>query len=100
MTHHRKLSSAFIKNAPVGKHNDGEGLWLHKRKDGGAQWVLRVSLDGERREMGLGGFPFISLTEARRFAAKYRKIAKFGLDPIIYREKSKKDAARELMNEH
>ena len=100
MTHRRKLSSAFIKDAPVGKHNDGEGLWLHKRNDGGAQWVLRISLDGKRREMGLGGFPFISLTEARRFAAKYRKIAKFGRYPIIFREKSKKDGARELMNDN
>ena len=100
MTHRRKLSSAFIKDAPVGKHNDGEGLWLHKRNDGGAQWVLRISRDGKRREMGLGGFQFISLTEARRFSAKYRKIAKFGRDPIIFREKCKKDRSRELMNDN
>jgi hypothetical protein len=36
-----------------GKHNDGGGLWLIKRKDGGAQWIYRFSLHGKRPEMGL-----------------------------------------------
>ena len=49
-----RLSAAFVKTAPVGKHNDGSGLWLHKRRDGGAQWILRVVVHGQRREMGLG----------------------------------------------
>jgi hypothetical protein len=34
-----RLSSQFLKSAPVGKHCDGAGLWLIKRDDGGAQWV-------------------------------------------------------------
>ncbi|WP_366141393.1 hypothetical protein [uncultured Shimia sp.] len=29
-------------------------MWLYKRSDGGAQWVLRVTVFGKRREMGLG----------------------------------------------
>jgi len=33
----------------VGKHCDGAGLWLIKREDGGAQWVLRVTVHGRRR---------------------------------------------------
>ena len=47
------LTSAFLKSAPAGKHIDGAGLWFIKRADGGAQWMLRVSLGGKRREMGL-----------------------------------------------
>ena len=54
MTQLHRLSSAFVKSAPHGKHADGQGLWLIKRADGGAQWVLRISLGGKRREMGLG----------------------------------------------
>ena len=63
------LTSAFLKSAPTGKHIDGAGLWFIKRPDGGAQWMLRVSLRGKRREMGLGGFPDVSLKEARELAA-------------------------------
>ena len=37
-----KLSAAFVRSAPTGKHSDGGGLWLHQRPDGGAQWFLRV----------------------------------------------------------
>ena len=49
MTQLNRLSSAFIKSAPNGKHADGQGLWLVKRADGGSQWVLRISLAGKRR---------------------------------------------------
>jgi len=67
------LTSAFLKSAPTGKHIDGAGLWFIKRPDGGAQWMLRISLGGKRREMGLGGFPDVALKEARELAADYRK---------------------------
>ncbi|MGV8988483.1 MAG: Arm DNA-binding domain-containing protein [Cypionkella sp.] len=43
-----------IRNAKCGKYLDGGGLWLVKREDGGGQWVLRVTVHGRRREMGLG----------------------------------------------
>ena len=59
-----------LKNAPVGKHCDGAGLWLVKREDGGAQWVLRVTVHGRRREMGLGGFPTLKLTKTRKLATR------------------------------
>jgi hypothetical protein len=49
LTQLNRLSSAFIKNTPRGKHADGQGLWLVKRADGGSQWVLRISLAGKRR---------------------------------------------------
>ena len=77
-----QLTSAFLKTAPSGKHLDGLGLWYVKRPNGGSQWMLRISLGGKRREMGLGGFPDVSLKEARGLAADYRKMAKQGIDPI------------------
>ena len=61
-----RLSSQFVKTAPVGKHCDGAGLWLVKRDDGGAQWVQRVTVHGRRREMGLGGYPALGLADARK----------------------------------
>ena len=88
------LSPAFVKNAPPGKHADGAGLWLIKRTDGGAQWVLRVSLGGKRREMGLGSLIDVSLKEAREVAAEYRKLAKQGVDPISKRQAQRRELLR------
>ena len=70
-----RLTSSFIKTAPVGKHCDGAGLWLVKRDDGGAQWVQRVTVHGRRREMGLGGYPSLGLAEARKLAGRWRDMA-------------------------
>lgn len=90
-----RLTSQFLKSAPVGKHCDGAGLWLVKREDGGAQWVLRVTVHGRRREMGLGGFPSLSLAEARKQSDRWRKLAAAGRDPIKEREAEERAARRE-----
>jgi len=41
-------SNAFTvaqrKSLPAGKHCDGKVRWIHKRADGGAQWVVRFKL--------------------------------------------------------
>lgn len=98
LTRSNLLTSAFLKSAPTGKHVDGAGLWFIKRPDGGAQWMLRVSLGGKRREMGLGGFPDVSLKEARELAADYRKLAKQGVDPIKARMRQRREALRPESN--
>ena len=93
-----QLTSAFLKTAPSGKHLDGLGLWYVKRPNGGSQWMLRISLGGKRREMGLGGFPDVSLKEARGLAADYRKMAKQGIDPIKKRSQQRREALRPESN--
>ena len=93
-----QLTSAFLKTAPSGKHLDGLGLWYVKRPNGGSQWMLRISLGGKRREMGLGGFPAVSLKEARELAADYRKMAKHGIDPIKKRSQQRREALRPKSN--
>ncbi|MGR3548260.1 MAG: tyrosine-type recombinase/integrase [Roseovarius sp.] len=90
-----RLSAGFLKSAPVGKHCDGAGLWLIKREDGGAQWVLRVTVHGRRREMGLGGFPALGLADARKLADRWRKVAAAGRDPVKEREAEERAARRE-----
>ncbi|MGO4916550.1 tyrosine-type recombinase/integrase [Pseudogemmobacter sp. W21_MBD1_M6] len=90
-----RLTAIFLKTAPVGKHCDGAGLWLVKRDDGGAQWVLRVTVHGRRREMGLGGFPTLSLAEARNVAERWRNVAAAGRDPVKEREAEERAARRE-----
>ncbi|WP_297781146.1 site-specific integrase [uncultured Roseovarius sp.] len=90
-----RLTAGFLKSPPVGKHCDGAGLWLVVRDDGGAQWVLRVTVHGRRREMGLGGYPSLRLAEARKKASRWRDIAAAGRDPIKEREAEERAARRE-----
>lgn len=91
-----RLSATGVKAASVGKHADGHGLWFVKRADGGAQWVLRVTAHGRRREMGLGAYPAVSLKEAREAADQWQPIARNGKDPIKERERQRREAARNI----
>ncbi len=91
-----KLTAATARSARIGKYADGGGLWLHKRSDGGAQWVLRVTIHGRRREMGLGRYPDVSLKEAREAADKWRAVVRDGLDPIKERDRRRREEARKL----
>ena len=94
MASRHKLSAAFVRTAPPGKYNDGAGLWLHKRADGGAQWFLRVTVHGRRREMGLGGLANVSLKQARDLADQYRSMAANAVDPIKERGRRNRELAR------
>ena len=91
----KPLTAIAVKNAKPGKYNDGSGLWLHKRVDGGAQWFLRYTIHGKRREMGLGkaGDKHVSLKAARTGAAKWREVVASGRDPIQVRDKENRAAA-------
>jgi len=91
-----KLTAISAKNAGPGKYSDGGGLWLVKRADGGGQWVLRVTIHGRRREMGLGSFSEVSLKEAREVADKWRGVTRSNVDPIKERERQKREAAKKL----
>ncbi|MGV0004876.1 tyrosine-type recombinase/integrase [Brucella melitensis] len=91
-----RLSARAATTLGPGKHNDGAGLWLHKRPDGGGQWILRVTIHGRRREMGLGSALEVSLKEAREAAEKWRAMVRSNIDPIKERERQKREAARNL----
>ena len=98
MTTHslNKLSAQEVKYAAPGKHSDGGGLWLHQREGGKGQWVLRITVHGRRREMGLGSAQDVTLKSARELAAKWRALAAAEVDPIKQREKERREALRNL----
>lgn len=89
-----RLTAIGVKNAPPGKHPDGGGLWLHKRDDGGGQWVLRVTVHGRRREMGLGSAAMVTLKDARDAAQQWRAMTQDNLDPIKERERQRRASGR------
>ncbi|HEY2358107.1 MAG TPA: integrase arm-type DNA-binding domain-containing protein [Phenylobacterium sp.] len=58
------------------------GLALQVLPSGGRTWVLRATMAGRRRDMGLGGFPDVPLADARTAARNARELIRSGLDPI------------------
>lgn len=70
--------------ATPGLHFVGEvaGLALQVLPTGGRTWVLRFTAGGRRREMGLGGYPEVSLADARVKARTAKESIKRGIDPI------------------
>lgn len=91
-----RLSAKGAAALAPGKHADGAGLWLVKDEPHRGKWVLRVTVHGRRREMGLGAFPAVSLAEARRLAGEGRAKVRAGLDPIKERERERREVARNL----
>lgn len=81
-----KLSARKVDTALTGKYDDGGGLRLVVSATGSRKWVLRFTIDGKRREMGLGSYPDVGLSKARELASEYRKQVKDGIDPIEARK--------------
>lgn len=59
-----------------------DGLALQILPSGGRSWILRLTVGSKRRDMGLGGFPDVTLTQARDAARIARANVKLGIDPI------------------
>ena len=58
------------------------GIHLQLTPKNGRSWVLRTKVGAARRDIGLGGFPAVTLSQARE------KIA-HGIDPVEERKASK-----------
>ncbi|MES2493696.1 MAG: integrase arm-type DNA-binding domain-containing protein [Pseudomonadota bacterium] len=114
-----KVRTAKPGVAPDGKpkkavYPDGDGLLLWVKPTGARFWVLRVQVNGKRRDIGLGsvaletvgGSAFgdhdpvadtslmlrssLTLAEARKKAAALRELAKAGANPIAERDKERR----------
>lgn len=71
--------------------SDGGGLLLEVRSSGARVWLCRTVVAGKRRDMGLGGYPAVSLAQARKKAEAARTAAREGLDPIAARRRQKRE---------
>lgn len=68
--------------------NDGDGLRLRVRPNGGRDWFYvyrRIGATTPTKLM-LGSYPTLKLADAREIAAQYRKQRQQGTDPKAYRE--------------
>ena len=89
-----KLTPAFVKAIKhsgktqfAERHHDGDGLMLCVQPGGSKSWVQRIAIHGRRRTCGLGGYPLVSIKDARRMAFDNRALARQGGDPLALRKK-------------
>ena len=98
------LTAAFVKHAEPGKHYDTNGLFLKVEPGGTRRWVQRIVIRGRRRDVGLGGYPLVSLAEARQQAFGNRKLARAGGDPIALKRQHHvptfEEAAEQVIDLH
>ena len=81
-----KRTAAWVRSVTKpGKYGDQHGLILRVQPSGAKAWIWRGTVNGRRRDLGLGRYPYVSLAEARAKAFEYRKTALEGGDPAAVR---------------
>lgn len=65
------------------------GLHLQITAGGSRSWVLRATVGAKRRDIGLGGYPDVSLAQARERAREVRDQIWRGVDPVEERKASR-----------
>ena len=97
----KELSALDVKRiTKPGRHAVGvvPGLVLNVKPDTGAKsWMLRTVIGNRRRCLGLGGYPEITLAQAREKAREAREKIRQGIDPIEERQ-AQKQAYWKLQN--
>jgi integrase len=84
-----RLSAAAIKHVTApGWHADGGGLYLEVDSSGRKRWAMRLTINGRRRDFGLGPLHKVSLQDAREIASEYRSKAHRGIDPIADKKRA------------
>jgi integrase len=81
----KELGPLAVKNLKEpGLHFVGgvSGLALQIAPGGSRSWVLRAMMGGKRREMGLGGYPDVTLAGAQEAAREAHASLRKGIDPI------------------
>ena len=58
------------------------GLHINVTNNKSKNWILRIKIAGVRRDIGLGSYPSISLSDARNKARVLRDQIQDGIDPI------------------
>ena len=84
-----KLKAAFVDRVKdPGRYGDGRGshglaLLVRPRAGGGVRksWIQRIRIGGRLTNIGLGSYPLVKLSEARKKALNNRRLAEQGQDP-------------------
>ncbi|QLQ20641.1 MAG: integrase arm-type DNA-binding domain-containing protein [Exiguobacterium profundum] len=63
-----------------------EGLYVQIMPSGAKTWILRMRVGERRRDFGLGGYPTVTLAQAREKAREARTKVESGIDPVEERK--------------
>ena len=95
MRQQARLNAAQVRSLSVpGQYSDGNGLTLRVEASGSKHWVQRVTIHGKRRNLGLGGYPTVSLATARDMAIENQLAIKQGRDPLAEKQQAVQEAKR------
>lgn len=83
------INNARAKEKPY-KLTDGGGLYVAVAPTGKKTWRYQYALDGKRPEVTIGGYPEISVSEARERHAEYRVLVEKGIDPAKHKQEEKR----------
>ena len=99
----QELSAVQVKRlTKPGLHAVGgvAGLQLQVKQTGARSWILRAQIGAHRRDIGLGGYPDVTLAAARERVREARETIRQGIDPIEERKAARAaliaDQARQL----
>ena len=76
----------------IGTYADGKGLYLQVASSGSKSWLYRYQIAGRRRNMGLGGYPGVTLAKARKARDIQQLRVKAGIDPLEEKRKATEQA--------
>lgn len=88
----KELSAIEIKRLTKSGHyavGGVSGLLLQVTGTGARSWILRVMVGTKRRDIGLGGFPDVTLADARERARELKESIRQGIDPVEQRKAAK-----------
>jgi len=87
------LSDVAIRNAKPRakpyKMGDSLGLFLLVQPSGGRLWRLKYRIDGREKKLGIGTYPEVSLSDARRRRDEAREMIAAGKDPSREKQREK-----------
>jgi len=98
----KELSAVEVKRLTCSTGKDGKpyntfhavggvsGLLLQVAATGAKTWILRTKIGTKRRSIGLGGYPGVSLADARRKAQEIKDKIADGIDPVEERKAARR----------
>lgn len=76
-----KLTDTKVRALGKGRHSDGGGLYLRISARGGKSWSFMFNRNNKWQEIGLGPYPAVLLTTARKIAIEALEAVALGKSP-------------------
>ena len=90
------LTAHQVKSLNVpGVYSDGNGLTLRVDDSGNKRWFQRITVAGQKHNVGLGRYPVIGLADARNIALENLLVVKKGRDILADKRAARAECKRQ-----